>query len=276
VAVKAFFTGKRTLLTLGVILLATAFIRLGIWQLDRLAQRRATNAELTARIQLPAIDLNAAAAGKTPGLSTDPASIEYRTATVTGVYDFSSQVALIGRTYAGQLGVDLLTPLVLQGTKQSVLVDRGWIPVTDLHRDAWGKYDQPGIVTVKGMLFTGGVGNSSSVPVTGINGARTDLWSTISLPGIQEQVPEPLLAVYMQENPAGAATSLPYARPAQLDLSEGPHLGYAIEWFSFAVLVIVGYPFLALRKTRQARVQMEETGQAAAPIRGREDGGIRK
>ena len=274
-AVKTFFTGKRTLLTLGVILLAAGFVRLGIWQLDRLAQRRAYNAEVNARIHLPTIDLNSAAAGKISDSSIDPALIEYQTATVTGVYDFSSQAALIGQTYAGQLGVDLLTPLVIQGTKQAVLVDRGWIPVTDLHSDSWGKYDQPGTVTVQGMLLKGKVGNTSPVPVIGGNTTRTDLWSNISISGIQKQAPEPLLAVYLQESPAGSVGSLPYARPVQIDLSEGPHLGYAIEWFSFAVMVVVGYPFLALRKTRQARAQVDEAGQAAAPFRGREDGGIR-
>ncbi len=274
-AVKTFFTGRWTLLTLGVILLAAVFVRLGIWQLDRLAQRRVYNAELSSRVTLPAINLNSAISEKNPGLTADPASLDYRTATVTGEYDFSSQVALIGQTWNGQLGVDLLTPLVMQGTKQSVLVDRGWIPASDLHRDAWGKYDQTGIVTVQGMLLPGGIGSSSAVPVTGGNTARVDLWSSISLAGIQKQVPEPLLAVYLQEKPAGVPVSPPYARPVQIDLSEGPHLGYAIEWFSFAAIVIAGYPFLAYRKTRQPGREPEEAVQKAAPGRGREGGGIR-
>jgi surfeit locus 1 family protein len=276
VAVKTFFTGKWALLTLGMVLLAAVFVRLGIWQLDRLAQRRATNAVLSSRANLPAIDLNSSITDKNSGLTADPASLEYRPATVTGKYDFSNQVALIGQTWNGQLGVDLLTPLIVQGTNQSILVDRGWIPASDLHRDAWGKYDQPGIVTVQGMLLPGGAGSSSAVPVTGGNTARVDLWSSISLVGIQKQVAEPLLAVYLQEKPAGAPVSPPYARAMQIDLSEGPHLGYAIEWFSFAAMVIVGYPLLARRRTRQAGREPEETMQKAAPGRGREGGGIQQ
>jgi surfeit locus 1 family protein len=234
------------LLGLGVVLLAAVFVRLGFWQLDRLAQRRAYNTLLSARVTQPAVDLN-----QVPKVS-DPASLEYRTAVVTGVYDFADQVALHSAVREGQLGVDLLTPLVIAGTRQAVLVDRGWIPVGDLHRDAWGKYDQPGQVTVSGMVRQAQAG-AAPVPVTGGTAAKVDLWNSVALEGIQKQVSEPLLPVYIQAAPQASAPALPQRTAPQVDLSEGPHLGYAIEWFSFAGIALIGFAWIARRQGRQAR-----------------------
>jgi surfeit locus 1 family protein len=40
----------------------------------------------------------------------------------------------------------------------------------------------------------------------------------------------------------------PFANPPELDLSEGSHFGYAVQWFSFAALLLGGYPFYARRQ----------------------------
>jgi surfeit locus 1 family protein len=34
------------------------------------------------------------------------------------------------------------------------------------------------------------------------------------------------------------------------DLGEGPHLGYAVQWFLFAGVVVVAYPLLLRRQAR--------------------------
>jgi surfeit locus 1 family protein len=240
------FAKRWLMLGLGVILLAAVFIRLGFWQLDRLSQRRAYNALLTARVNQPAVDLTQ------NSVVSDPAALEYRMADVTGTYDFSGQVALRSQVVEGQVGVDLLTPLIVAGTHQAVLVDRGWIPAQDLHRDAWTKYDQPGQVTVHGMLRMAQGGSGSAIPMTGGTAAQVDLWGGVALSGIQKQVSEPLLPVYIQAGPQSDAPALPQRQAPQLDLSEGPHLGYAIEWFSFAGIVLIGFALLVQRQRRRA------------------------
>jgi surfeit locus 1 family protein len=64
-------------------------------------------------------------------------------------------------------------------------------------------------------------------------------WRALSIEGIRRQIPYPVLGVYLaQESPApGPAGPQP---SAELDLTEGPHLGYAIQWFAFAAIAIVG------------------------------------
>jgi surfeit locus 1 family protein len=112
-------------ITLLVILAMGVMVRLGIWQLDRLAQRRAFNARVQAQMEASTLHLQGAA------LTEDLPSMEYRQVQVTGEYDFAHQVALRNQAWQGQFGVHLVTPLEISGTQTAVLVDRGWIPYDD-------------------------------------------------------------------------------------------------------------------------------------------------
>ena len=237
------FSPRWILASLGVLLLAAVFVRLGFWQLDRLSQRRAQNALLERRMSAPAVSLNPA------NLSGQPSALEFRTAVATGSYDFAHQVALGSRVYNGQLGIDLLTPLVIQGGRQAVLVDRGWIPYSDLSRSTWSQFDLSGAVTVRGMVLQGQAAGGAGIPATGGQARPQDLWSSVAVQKIQAQVPEQLLPYYIQEIPGSAQSSPPFAQAPQIDLSDGPHLGYAVEWFSFAAIALIGYP-LWLRRQR--------------------------
>ena len=94
-------------------------VRLGIWQLDRLQQRRAFNAQFEMARTEPVLDLN-------QDIPEDVAAMEWRAVTVTGNYDFANQVALRNQYYDNQPGYHLLTPLLFG--REAVIVDRGWIP----------------------------------------------------------------------------------------------------------------------------------------------------
>jgi surfeit locus 1 family protein len=48
---------------------------------------------------------------------------------------------------------------------------------------------------------------------------------------------------------------LPYRTQPKLELSEGPHMGYAMQWFTFAALLGIGYPFFIKRQERRTREQ---------------------
>jgi surfeit locus 1 family protein len=64
----------------------------------------------------------------------------------------------------------------------------------------------------------------------------------VNVNAIAPELPYELLPFYVVESPSaeGDAT-LPYNEPHQVDLSEGPHLGYAIQWFLFALILVGGY-----------------------------------
>lgn len=229
---------RKWLLTTLIVLAGTALcIRLGIWQLDRLEQRRAFNAHFeTARAQ-PMLDLSA-------DLPGDIAAMEWRAVKATGEYDFENQIAIRNQYNGSEYGYHLLTPLRLD--RAAVLVDRGWIPAEGNSTPTdWRKYDESGTVTVQGQIRLG----RAKPAIGGVadtrpeNGGRLVLWNNADLPRIAEQIPYPLLPVYIQPGPEAADTEPPIPFQPEIELTEGSHFGYALQWFTFATLLFFGYPF---------------------------------
>ncbi|MFZ5882863.1 MAG: SURF1 family protein [Chloroflexota bacterium] len=241
---RRMFSRKWLLTTLLVFLGTAVCIRLGIWQLDRLEQRRAFNAQVASMRALPPLDLNAETAAS---LET----MEWRAVTVTGEYDFANQVALRNQYHNSQYGYHLLTPLHFDG--ETVLVDRGWIPADGNSAPAdWRKYDEPGAVTVTGQIRLGQGkpafgGVADALPA---DGSPLWMWNNADIERMALQMPYPILKVYIQPNvdPADETPPIPYQ--PEVELTEGPHFGYALQWFTFAAILFGGYPFF-LRKQEE-------------------------
>jgi len=231
--------------TLLVFLAASVMVRLGIWQLDRLAQRRAFNARVEAQLDQPRLDLNTADA------SADLESMEYREVIVTGEYDPAGEVALRNQAWNNHIGVNLLTPLRIAGSDRVVLVNRGWVPLEDYSAGDLTKYAEPGVVNVRGVIRASQSkpeigGRADQVPSPGAG--KLMAWNLVNVPGIASQVDYPLLPAYIQQTPDPEWTSLPYRSQPKLELTEGPHFGYALQWFSFAAILMIGYPFYIRRE----------------------------
>lgn len=217
-------------------------IRLGIWQLDRLEQRRAFNSQVESMRAAELLDLN-------QNIPVDISSMEWRAVTLTGEYDVENQVALRNQYNGAQYGYHLITPLLFNGW--AVLVDRGWIPADGNSAPAdWSKYDEPGQVTVTGQIRLGqdkpAFGGVADAEI-GLDNARLDVWNNLNVARISEQSPYPLLSVYVQPNPDENNSEPPIKSQPIVELTEGPHFGYALQWFVFATILFIGYPFY-LRK----------------------------
>ncbi len=240
---------RKWLLTTLLVVAAMAVLgRLGVWQLDRLAQRRAFNARVLAQTDLPALILDANT------MQEDLPVMEYRQVTVTGEYDFAHQVALRNQVWQDNYGVRLLTPLHIDGTDQAVLVDRGWISDQDFKAGDWSQFDEPGTVTVNGVIRApqsrpdfGRISDPTPVP----GGPFQKAWNLANVTQMAKQVPYPLLGIYIQQAPDPSWTALPYRSLPVLDLTEGPHQSYAIQWFSFAAVLGLGYPIFILREEKR-------------------------
>jgi surfeit locus 1 family protein len=245
VRVLAAMFSRKWLLTTVLVFAGTALcVRLGIWQLDRLEHRRAFNEHVTVVWSLPALDLSA-------GRSVDLTSMEYRDAFASGRYDFGYQVALRNQYYENQLGYHLLTPLLLDDGS-AVLVDRGWIPADgNPSAQDWRKYDQSGDVRVEGILrlsqARSEIGGVSDPPL-GPGETRRELWIMVDLERIGDQIPYAILPVYLQPDVEAGDVQPPIPYQPTIEVGEGPHIGYAGQWFSFAILLFFGYPFFYLRK----------------------------
>lgn len=228
----------RWLITTLLVLGGTALcVRLGFWQLDRLEQRRAFNAQFEAARSQQALDLNR-------HVPEDIEEMEWRSVRVRGEYDLDNQVALRNQYHGSRYGYHLLTPLRFDGT--AVLVDRGWIPAEDNATAAdWRKYDQADTVEISGQIRLGQAkpafgGVADPLPE---DEARLEIWNNADMARIAAQMPYPILPVYIQPESDPGDTEPPIPFQPEIELTEGSHFGYALQWFTFATILFCGYPF---------------------------------
>ena len=232
-----------------VLVLIVAMFNLGLWQLRRLDDKRDRNDRITARLDEPVDDL----AALTEGLDLESAvSVEYRLAVATGTYLTDEQVLVRNRTLSGAPGYWVLTPLELPGGR-AVVVNRGWVPVALVDAGDLADADPPpGEVQVGGLVLDSEVrqGLQSGDPDEGVLAEM----ARVDLARLQQQIDLELLPVQLQlegQDPAQAAST--NGLPVMLDrptLDEGPHLGYAVQWFVFTSIALVGYPLILRRVAR--------------------------
>ena len=217
---------------------AVFFIRLGLWQLDRLHERRQRNATITQQQLGAPIPL--------VNLPHDTAQAHYRAASVEGRYDYEHELVLSNRTRRGSPGVDLLTPVRIAGTDTAVLVNRGWVYSPDGASVDLGKWREGDNARLKGyveLITADTILAVSSHPRVVRHVSRAELTS---------KIPYPVAAFYLVT--FGDTTDLTH--PARRDLpvlDDGPHRGYAMQWFSFALIAIAGAG-IVVRKERSVRL----------------------
>ncbi|HEU5100809.1 MAG TPA: SURF1 family protein [Roseiflexaceae bacterium] len=245
--ITLFFTGRRLWMTLLVLVGTLVLCRLGIWQLDRLAQRRAINSSLNMRMAQPAVQLD--------GAAVDPDALEYRRVEARGVYDSSQEIVLRNRELNGIAGVHVLTPLRISGSATAVLVDRGWIPREQADGAARGAAAAPpGEVLITGVARRSQESQAGPQdPPLGPDRPRLDAWFRVNIAAIQQQAGYPLLPIFIEQQPAPGDPALPRRMPIA-DLGEGPHMGYAVQWFAFAIILIVGYVVFTYQQASRGRL----------------------
>ena len=239
-------------MTILVLLAMAVMARLGIWQLDRLEQRKAFNTRVQTQLDQPTLILEGDA------FEEDLENMEYRDVIAQGTFDHTAEIALRNQVWNNQAGVHLLTPLKIKDSDKAILVNRGWIPYEDFMSGDWSKYSEPGIVKVSGMIRASESepdfgGRNDPIPMPGE--APLKAWHLANVEGISRQVPYKLLPIYIQHSPDPNWTSLPYRSEPDLELTEGSHFGYAIQWFTFAGVLGIGYLFYIRREESVSKLK---------------------
>lgn len=226
-----------------VVALVVLFINLGFWQLRRLDERKALNEAVRERSREVTVLPDSA-------WDADPAAIaelENRRVKLTGTYETRREVLVRFQTHEGQPGYDVVTPLRTDGGV--VLVDRGWVP--ERLGDDWPAEEAAapsGGVEVVGLLAgpddtAPRLEDNTGEPVV-VSGVRpAELAETLEL--------DRILPLYVKAIPTGE-DRFPIA-DGEPDLSEGPHLNYAIQWFLFAAVVGTGWLVLLRHTSRRAK-----------------------
>jgi len=225
----------RAFLTLAIPLVCAAlFVRLGVWQLSRLKEKRAFNAALSARLAAPPADVT-----MLPG---DTALGHYRRVSAAGTLLYDREVAYAGRSHEGSPGVDLLTPMKIAGRDTVVMVNRGWAYSDDagsIDNSRWKEKDSS-LAAGYAETFAGTERGTAPPALRRVHALdRAAIQALVGLPVA------PYMIVQTSDSTAHA-DSIP-VRLTIPALDEGPHQSYAIQWFSFALVAVVGGVALSRR-----------------------------
>lgn len=202
---------------------------LGIWQLHRLASRRAANAAFTA---------------------------SNRRVEINGTLDEGHEFILRNHLVQGVPAVMVVTPFRRPGNDTAVLVNRGYVPAPDAAT--------PGATTWSEADRTHFQGTLLPIPDRGdgdpVRYRGRETWRALDLKAMRARLPYPVADVYLVaqvEAAEGDAHTVRGTRyPFRADLppmDDGPHLMYAIQWFGIAAAV-VGFGWLFVIRGTRAQV----------------------
>jgi cytochrome oxidase assembly protein ShyY1 len=225
---------RRVAVVVLAVVVAATCVGLGLWQLRRLEERRALNATILGRRSAAPISIEGVSRG---------AGEPYRRAAARGIYDVEHEVLLYGRTLDGEAGHQVVTPLVL-ADGGAILVVRGWVPFAMQTAPVRGAAPPAAEVGVSGSLLPDEGDGSTAPDANGVIRVLDVVGIASTLP--YEVFPLPLRLIEQAPPQPG---SLPTPVPIP-ELSEGPHLSYAIQWFTFAAVALVGAAILVRRERR--------------------------
>ena len=221
--------------------------RLGVWQLDRAAQKEALQAAVQSQAALP--PLTAAAL---PGTRADAPAPAHRRAVLQGQWLTERSIYLDNRPMNGRVGFYLVTPLML-ADGSAVLVQRGWLP-----RDAADRtrVAQPpaagGTVTVQGRIAPA-LARLYEFDATASGPIRQNL----AIDAYAQEVSLPLRpwALVQDEASQGAAVDGLLRQWPAPDSGLHKHYGYAFQWFSLCALTVLLYVWFQFIRPRRRVTQ---------------------
>jgi surfeit locus 1 family protein len=234
---------SRSAIIAAVIALAMAalFARLGVWQVHRLHERRALNAELVSRMSLQPTTV--------ADLPSDTALAAYRLVEMSGRYDYDHQIILTARSRDGAPGVYIVTPMIPDSGGTAVLINRGFVYSPDAATISIPTWYEPEHATVKGYARPVPV-HAKSDPSSQTNPMA---WRDLDSARIANSIPYPVARMYVVDLKPGERSLGAPARLTAPSLDEGPHRSYAIQWFSFAAIALYGVAYLVWLETRKKR-----------------------
>ena len=195
------------------------------WQYQRGVDRHARNVLIAEQSQLPPIEFK--------NLLGNIADYEWRKISLRGSFDDKNQILLRNRYHDGMYGFEQLTLFVFDERK--IWVDRGWVKAgSDATVPPQLQPTNQGLISIDGRLRL-----DSSLPrgkfFAVANDSERNLVSQLDARrGIQTE------KFYIDLISASDDSMNPDVPVELPELSDGPHMAYALQWLFFAGLVIYG------------------------------------
>lgn len=229
----------RTLvITVAAILGLAVTASLGQWQLRRAAEKLALQAAIDGQAGKPT--LNAVALEK----SFDLQALVHQPALLRGTWDAAHTVYLDNRQMQGRVGFFVMTPLMLEGTRAAIVVQRGWVARDFQNRShLLNVQTPPGVVEVQGRMAL----PPSKLYAPGQEQPGT-IRQNLDLAAYKTETGLPLMAMTLQQT--GAASDGLLRDWPIVNFGVDKHYGYAVQWFAIAALIAGLYLWFVVLRPR--------------------------
>ena len=240
-------------------LLALLAARLGEWQLDRLQQRREANATMISNEKLEAVPYSELMG------SGIPDDLQWRRATASGTYT-GEQFQIRYRNFDDNPGIEVVA-VMETSNGDAILVDRGFIPRQQGQPDTDTLPAPPaGEVNITGWINRDEHGKQSAIEPHDFKARLINSEAIGEFLG-RDVVPGHI--VLIESDPEDSDGLVALTPP---ELTEGPHFSYALQWFSFGAIALIGIVVLIrsdLKDHRKAQAKSQrqhaETGPKTGP-----------
>lgn len=213
----------------------TLFIALGIWQLERADYKESVQLKFEQRLRDPYQKFE-------PG--TDFDEIEFRKLIVNGFYDNERNILIDNQIHKGKAGYHVLTPLQLSASDTIILVNRGWAE--------WGvTRDSLPLISAARDGDVAGIANFPTEPAMRMGGIElSERWPQllryVDIEAMQSQFSGRLLPMVLWLAPEQEGYFVRDWNPVWMRPEKSR--AYATQWFAFALLGLVFFVILNLRK----------------------------
>jgi surfeit locus 1 family protein len=228
-------------MTLATIIVMTICIKLGFWQYNKAQTKLVLQEQMELGLEVAPVGL--------PDSIQSKEVWRYKRVKFSGVYASQYQILLDNKVNEGVVGYHVLTPMKIEGAKQEyVLVNRGWV-AGNLNRNIPKVTTPEGKQTIQGDIF---------FPLTKfftLESPQTSekwqgVWQHIDMQRYTDAVPFGVVpyVVRLDAQSTGGGFSRNWPLPANRITV---HLGYAYQWFGFALTLFVIYIVLNFKKLKK-------------------------
>lgn len=228
--------------TLITLLLMMLFVKLGVWQLGRMEQKKVLSHNLQLRTTDNIIEFSHEEGEM---INRDIDSFRFYPMQVTGSFLEDHDILLDNQIFEGKAGYHVLTPFLSKVSNTLILIDRGWIP--------WGedRNELPEIPKVLGTVVVKGIINQFPAGLKLANqDEEEDIWplrvQVVDYHALSDALKYPIFHFILKlqkDSPYGFAIG-----PIYFGLSSDRHLGYAMQWFTMALATFIYYLVIHLRR----------------------------
>jgi len=221
--------------TILAIIGVSGFAALGIWQTLRAYEKQELQQSVDNAAQQEPFNLN----NNQSAISTKI----YQKVRLTGQYDKNNEILIDNIVYKGTAGYHILTPFKLENSEIHIMINRGWVPVGN-DRNTLPVIKTPeDVQTIHGIIAP----HRSKPPlILGELDTAVRVWQYFDIDKYTSQRHIDLLPVVilLDENDRNG-----YVREwPKYDAKMGMHIGYAIQWYVFAIIVLVTYLAVNIKK----------------------------